>query len=125
MKMLPKSFTQLVLGTVAAIGVVSLLLPQLTWAQATPVNPLEDFDPQANSDDPFSTGKEQDSFGGVYDLIHRAQRGNIRSIQDFSTEQNENLDAAAAEFRARQRQRIQGQGQATQVNPVTTPQLRN
>lgn len=122
MKMQALSLTRLVLGTVVGIGVISLLLPQITWAQATRVNPLEDFENQDNSSDPFSSGKEQDSLG-VFDLIHRATLGNNRSLQDYSAEQNENLNDAAAQFRARQRLRIQGQGQASEVNPVTTPQL--
>ena len=124
MKMQALSLTRLVLGTVVGIGVISSLLPQITWAQATRVNPLEDFENQENSNDPFSSGKEQDSLG-VFDLIHRANLGNNRSIQDYSAEQNQNLNDAAAQFRARQRQRIQGQGQASEVNPVTTPQLGN
>lgn len=122
MKMQALSLTRLVLGTVVGIGVISLLLPQITWAQTTRVNPLEDFENQDNNSDPFSSGKEQDSLG-VFDLIHRATLGNNRSLQDYSAEQNQNLNDAAAQFRTRQRQRIQGQGQASEVNPVTTPQL--
>jgi hypothetical protein len=125
MKTPAKSLTRLLLGTVVGIGVVSLLLPQLSWAQATRANPLEDFETQENRNDPFSSGKEQDSFGGVYDLIHRAQMGNMRSWEDFSAEQNENLNDAAAQFRARQRQRIQGQQQTSPANPVTITQPGN
>jgi hypothetical protein len=124
MEMPAKTLTRLVIGTVVGIGVVSLLLPQPSWAQANRVNPLQDFDPQENSSDPFSGGKEPDSFG-IFDLIHRAQLGTNRSSQDFSVEQNESLDAAAAEFRARQRQRIQGQQQTIPANPVTTTQPGN
>ena len=117
------SLKQLVLGTVLGIGLVSLLQPQC-WAQAREqVNPLEDFEYEQNSD-PFSGNNEADSFG-VFDLIHRANLGNTRSLSDYSTEQNENLDAAAAEFRARQRKQIQGSGQASQPNSISTPQIRN
>lgn len=124
MKLPALSLTRLVLGTVAGIGVVSLLLPQPSWAQASDVNPLQDFESQENSSDPFSGSNEAGSFG-VFDLIHRANLGNTRSLNDYSAEQNENLDAAAAQFRTIQLQRIRGQGQASQVNPVTKTQTRN
>ena len=115
------SLTQFVLGTAAAVS-LGFLLPQPSWADtASEANPLKDFERQSTND-PFAVDTEQDSFGGVYDLIHRAQRGNIRSADDFSTEQNQSLDEAAAGFRAKQRQLIQGQPQATPVNPVSTPQ---
>lgn len=125
MEMPAKSLTRLVLSTVVGIGVVSLILPQPSWAQVDRVNPLQDFDIQENRNDPFSSGgKEPDGFG-IYDLIHRANLGSNRSPQDFSVEQNESLDAAAAEFRTRQRQRIQGQQQIIPANPVTTTQPGN
>lgn len=125
MKMPLLPLARLVVGTVAGIGLVSLLLPQPSWAQATDVNPLQDFEPQEHRrSDPFSRTNDADGFG-VFDLIHRATLGNNRSLDDFSSEQNESLDAAAAQFRARQRQQIQGQGQASQVNPVSTPQVAN
>lgn len=124
MKITLLPLARLVLGTVAGIGVVSLLLPQPTWAQTTDVNPLQDLQPQDNRSDPFSRTNE-DSGLGMFDLIHRATLGNTRSIEDFSSEQNESLDAAAAQFRARQRQQIQGPGQASQVNPVSAPQVAN
>ena len=124
MKMQALSLTRLVLGTVVGISVISLLLPQITWAQATRVNPLEDFENQENSNDPFSSGKEQDSLG-VFDLIHRATLGNNRSLQDFSAEQNESLDAASARFRAEQIRKIQQQQQAAPANPVNMPQVAN
>lgn len=125
MKMPILSLTRLVLSTVAGIGVVSLLLPQPSWADPNnEANPLKDFETQRNND-PFSSSRDDADGFGVFDLIHRATLGNNRSLQDYSTEQNENLDAAAAQFRSRQRERIQGQDQPTPVNPVTTPELSN
>ena len=119
-----KSLTQLVLGTVVGIGVVSLLLPQPSWADAaSEANPLHDFQPQQDGD-PFSDSTEEDSLG-VFDLIHRAQMGNLTSPDDYSAQQNQNLDAAAADFRARQRQQIQAPAQAAPVNPVNTPTVAN
>lgn len=110
--------TRLVLGTVAGIS-VSLLLPQPSWAQqANDVAPLQDFDPQGNDDDPFSRTDQGDSLG-IFDLIHRARLNNNRDPGEYSTEQNESLDAAAAKFREMQRQRIQGQPQGSPIAPVT------
>lgn len=131
MKMPAKSFTQLVFGTVAGIGIFSLLLPQITWAQTTDISPSQDIELQQSNDffsgaqnsDPFSGNSEQDSFG-VFDLIHRATLGSNRSQNEYSSEQNQNIDTAAAQFRALQRQRISGQ-QATPANPVATPQSAN
>lgn len=118
MKMPLLPLTRLFLGTVAGIGLVSLLLPQPSWAQqANDVAPLQDFDPEGNSD-PFSRTDQGDSLG-VFDLIHRARLGNNRSLDEYSTEQNESLDAAAAKFRQMQQQRIQGQQQVSPIAPVT------
>lgn len=117
MKKQPKSLTSLVLSTVAGIS-VSLLLPQPSWAQTTNVNPLEDLNSEQNSD-PFSRTNEGNSFG-VFDLIHRANLGSGPNLDDYSSQQNESLNTAAAEFRKKQRERLQVQQQTTPTNPVTT-----
>lgn len=130
MKIPAKSLTRLIIYIVAGISIASLLIPQPSWAQSAPsdrVEPLQDFNPQQNQD-PFARGAEQDSFGGgIFDLIHRAQMGNIRSINEYSSEQNQSINDAAAQFRARQRQMmLQNQQQVNPVNPViTTPQQSN
>jgi len=91
---------------VSAIASSSLLLPQATFAQASDLNnsqPLQDF--QTNdSPDPFFGGN---SGTGIFDLIHRSRLGNGRSIEEFNTEQRQNLNDAAAEFREKQRQMLQ------------------
>lgn len=120
MKISPKSLT-LVIGTVAGISLVSLLMPQLSWAQTTNVNPLQDLNPEQNQD-PFSSSSEGNSFS-MFDIIHRANLGSI-NIDDYSAAQNESLNNAAAEFRKKQLQRMQQQ-QATPINQVTTPQVAN
>lgn len=124
MKIPAKSLTRLILGTVAGISVASLLLPQSSWAETPRVEPLQDFDSEQNTD-PFSSKDDGNGFGGVFDLMHRAQMGSMLNSDELSNQQNENLDAAAAQFRARQRQRLQGQQQATPANPATTPQVAN
>ncbi|WP_250125291.1 hypothetical protein [Chroococcidiopsis sp. CCMEE 29] len=121
MKKSVKSLTKLVL-CIAGIGVVSLLLPQTSWAQTTNVNPLQDFEPEQNNNDPFSSRSNEVNSFGVFDLMHRAQMGQLRNAEDFSTEQNQNLDAAAAAFRESQRKRLEGQQQAVPTNPIAAPQ---
>lgn len=112
-----KLLTSLILSTVAGIS-ASLLLPQPSWAQVTTtdVNPLEDLNSEQSSD-PFSrTGS---SFG-VFDLIHRANLGSGPNPDEYSSQQNESLNTAAAEFRKKQQERLQVQQQATPTNPVPT-----
>lgn len=122
MKISPKSLTNLVLGTVAGISLVSLLMPQQSWAQTTDVNPLQDLNPEQNQD-PFSNSSEGDSFS-MFNIIHRANLGGSLNIDDYNAAQNESLNNAAAEFRKKQLQRMQQQ-QATPINQVTTPQVAN
>ena len=85
----------------SAIAFSTLLLPQSTLAQANGLNnsqPLQNFQTNDNPD-PFSGS----SGTGMFDLIHRSRLGNGRSIEEFSTEQRQNLNDAAAEFRNKQR----------------------
>lgn len=113
-------FTSLVIGTVAGISVVSLLSPQMIWAQTTNVNPLEDANPAEEGSDPFSSSGQGNSFG-IFDLIHRANLGGDRNVEDFSLEQDQNLNSAAAQFRKKQLERLQ-QRQASPTT-VTTPNV--
>jgi hypothetical protein len=122
MKKQPKSFISLVLSTVAGIS-LSLLLPQTSWAQTTSVNPLEDLNSEQSSD-PFSRTNEANSFG-LFDLIHRANLGSGPNVEEYSSQQDESLNTAAAEFRKKQQERLRVQQQATPINPVTTPQVAN
>ena len=122
MRKQPKLLISLVLSTVAGIS-VSLLLPQPSWAQTTSVNPLEDLNSEQSSD-PFSRTNEANSFGS-FDLIHRANLGSGPNIEEYSSQQDESLNTAAAEFRKKQQERLRVQQQATPTNPVTTPQVAN
>ncbi|XZN88865.1 MAG: hypothetical protein ACM65M_14310 [Microcoleus sp.] len=86
----------------SAIAFSTFFLPQPTLAQASSLTnpqPLQDFQTNDNPD-PFSGGN-----GGsrVLDLIHRSRLGNGRSMEEFSSEQRQNLNDAAAEFRNKQR----------------------
>ena len=112
---------QFILGVVASLSLCSLLIPQDAKAQSTDVNPLQDFQPQEG--DPFSSRNDNPT-GSLFDLIHRAQLGNSRSVEEFNTDKNQSLNDAAAEFRKKQQQRIQTPSQAGTVeNTTTTPSL--
>ncbi|MDF2387312.1 hypothetical protein JMG10_38035 [Nostoc ellipsosporum NOK] len=123
-----KSFfpvTKLLVATVAGISVSSLLIAKPSLAQ---VNPTDAFPSGSTTDqntDPFSRANS-DNFN-MFDLIHRAKFGNLNWNYD---EQNQQLDSAAAVFKAKQQQLLQGQQQQGQVipgsptitSPVTTPE---
>ena len=123
-----KSLTQLALGLLAATAFVPVVLPQSALAQFTDAQPLQDWQ-GPESRDPFS-GKSDGGEGAfsVFDMIHRANLGNTRSLGEFTEEQNESLDAAAEAFRNEQRVRLQSPTQVNPgagQNPVTTPQSGN
>ncbi len=86
----------------SAIASCALFSPQASFAQASGVNnaqPLQDFQTQDNTD-PFSG---RSSGRGIFDLIHRSRLGGGRSMEEFNTEQRQNLNDAAAEYRNKQR----------------------
>ncbi|MEG4045928.1 hypothetical protein [Microcoleus sp. Pol17_C1] len=94
---------KLMMGIAAsAIASCALLSPQASFAQASGLNnaqPLQDFQTQDNTD-PFS-GRSSGS--GIFDLIHRSNLGGGRSMEEFNSEQRQNLNDAAAEYRNKQR----------------------
>ncbi|MEG5203419.1 hypothetical protein QUB69_16330 [Microcoleus sp. AT13-A6] len=94
---------KLMMGIAAsAIASCALFSPQASFAQASGLNnaqPLQDFQTQDNTD-PFS-GRSSGS--GIFDLIHRSKLGGGRSMEEFNSEQRQNLNDAAAEFRNKQR----------------------
>ncbi|MEG4440656.1 hypothetical protein QUB47_01660 [Microcoleus sp. AT9_B5] len=94
---------KLMMGIAAsAIASCALFSPQASFAQASGLNnaqPLQDFQTQDNTD-PFS-GRSSGS--GIFDLIHRSKLGGGRSMEEFTTEQRQNLNDAAAEYRNKQR----------------------
>ena len=98
-----KSRSWMIRVAVSAIASCALFSPQATFAQASGLTnspqPLQDFQTQDNTD-PFS-GRSSGS--GIFDLIHRSRLGNGRSMEEFNTEQRQNLNDAAAEFRNKQR----------------------
>jgi hypothetical protein len=110
-----KSSNWMLLTALSAIASSTIFLPQATFAQASSLNnsqPLQDFQTNDNPD-PFS-GRSNGT--GLFDLIHRSRLGGGRSMDEFTSEQRQNLNDAAAEFRNKQRQMLQKPAEA-----VTTP----
>ncbi|QSJ18234.1 hypothetical protein JYQ62_05290 [Nostoc sp. UHCC 0702] len=112
--------TKLLVATVAGISVTSLLIAKPSLAQ---VNQTDTFPSDSTTDqntDPFSRANS-DNFS-MFDLIHRAKFGNLNWNSD---EQNQQLDSAAAAFKARQQRLLQGEQQQGQVVPgsptITSP----
>ena len=104
---------KLMIGIAAsAIASCALFSPQASFAQASGLNnaqPLQDFQTQDNTD-PFS-GRSSGS--GIFDLIHRSRLGGGRSMEEFTTEQRQNVNDAAAEFRNKQRLLLENQAVPT------------
>ncbi|MEG4116552.1 hypothetical protein QUA43_03530 [Microcoleus sp. N9_B4] len=104
---------KLMIGIAAsAIASCALFSPQASFAQASGLNnaqPLQDFQTQDNTD-PFS-GRSSGS--GIFDLIHRSKLGGGRSMEEFNSEQRQNLNDAAAEFRNKQRLLLEKQAVPT------------
>ncbi|MFH7030419.1 MAG: hypothetical protein ACHBN1_34940 [Heteroscytonema crispum UTEX LB 1556] len=108
--------------TVAGISFASLLAPQPSFADFGQVNDPQNLDPQ-NSTDPFRQGVEQNPFS-LFQLIHNANFGGLNP--DFASEQKQELNDAAAAFKARQQKLLQGQQQANPGSQVIiTPQSGN
>lgn len=118
----PSQVIKLAVSYSVSIGFASLFMAQPSWAQATvDPSPLQDLNQEQNRD-PFSRGNEEDAYGGIMQLMHRAQMGNIRSTNEFSTEQDRSLNDAAAQFRKRQLEMIRNQNQVTPADSVN-PQV--
>ncbi|MDM9585215.1 MULTISPECIES: hypothetical protein [unclassified Nostoc] len=117
--------TRLFLATAAGISFASLLMAQPSSAQIS--SPTDAFPSNSTTDqntDPFARSNS-DNFN-MFDLIHRANFGNLNWD---SNQQNEELNSAAAAFKARQQKLIQGQQQQptlslpTVTQPSVTPPL--
>ncbi|MBN3876465.1 MULTISPECIES: hypothetical protein [unclassified Nostoc] len=117
--------TRLFIATAAGISFASLLMAQPSSAQVS--SPTDAFPSNSTTDqntDPFSRSNS-DNFN-MFDLIHRA---NFGTLNWDSNQQNEELNSAAAAFKARQQKLIQGQQQQptlslpTVTQPSVTPPL--
>ncbi|RCJ18714.1 hypothetical protein A6770_32620 [Nostoc minutum NIES-26] len=106
-------------ATIAGIGFSSWLLAQPSSAQVSPTDAFPSGSTTDENTNPFSRSNS-DNFN-MFDLIHRA---NFGTLNWDTNEQNQQLDSAAAAFKARQQKLLQGQqqqGQATPSLPAITP----
>ncbi|MEH2293421.1 hypothetical protein [Nostoc sp.] len=111
--------TRLFVATVAGISFASLLMAQPSSAQVSPADAFPSTSTTDQNTDPFSRSNS-DNFN-MFDLIHRANFGTLNWNSD---QQNEELDSAAAAFKARQQKLIPDRQQATPGSPsVTLPSL--
>lgn len=115
---------KLFVATVAGISVTSLLIAQPSSAQISPTDAFPSGGTTDQNTDPFSRANS-DNFD-MFNLIHRAKFGTLNWNAD---EQNQQLDSAAAAFKARQQKLLQGQQQQGQIpgsptitSPVITPE---
>ncbi|KKD36766.1 MAG: hypothetical protein WAN66_01735 [Limnoraphis robusta] len=101
MKLKVKSGVGMALSMLSAVGVSLTLLSQATVAQQSNLSPLQDFNSQ-NNDSGTTLGIDQST---MYNLIHRAQMGTLDlDVNSVYDQQKNNIQDAAAEFRAKQRQ---------------------
>jgi hypothetical protein len=111
---------KLTLGILIGAGLLAIGGSLPAVAQVTNLKPLEEFQNPDGKADPFSSrGSGQAS--GVMDLIQRAILAPSKNSEEFIAEQQENLDAATAEFRARQKERLRQQPAAVPATPVVEP----
>lgn len=104
MKLKVKSGVGMAISILSAVGINVTLLSQLSIAQQNNLNPLQDFNSQHN-DNGTSLGIDQST---MYNLIHRAQMGTLDlDVNSVHDQQKDNIQDAAAEFRAKQRQRFE------------------
>ncbi|MEH2055017.1 MAG: hypothetical protein V7K97_02300 [Nostoc sp.] len=115
--------TRLFVATLTGISFASFLMVQPSSAQVS--SPEDAFPSTSSTDqntDPFSRSNS-DNFN-MLDLIHRANFGTLNWNSD---QQNEELNSAAAAFKARQQRLIKGQQQQATPSlpsvtlPVVTP----
>ncbi len=103
-------------GLLAAGALVSLVPPAI----ADGIDPLDVN--RRRTEDPLSN--QNDTSDPFFDIMHRAQLGNIRSLPEYSQDQQESIGSEASDFRTRQRALIlQQQNEAPgQVQPPNTSQ---
>ncbi|MDX2231136.1 MAG: hypothetical protein NW220_15980 [Leptolyngbyaceae cyanobacterium bins.349] len=118
-----KFTVRMMLGTWLGATMLSAIAPLPANAQVARPTPLEDLQTKDGSD--FFNGRGNGQTGSVMNFIQNAIIGTPRSMDEFSSEQQENFDAAASQFRKRQAEQLRKQqsqpGDALQVAPLPTP----
>ena len=106
----PRFQARLALGLLVGVALAPCLLPQAIFAQ-TAVQPLEDFQNKDGGTDLFSD-RSGNGASSLFNLMHRAAFSGMRSADDYGAEQQQNLNDAAAQFRALQLKRLKQQPSA-------------
>jgi len=101
------------------------LLTACTIATLSPHAVADGVDPldanHRSTEDPLSN-QTSSADNPLFDIMHRAQLGNIRSLPEYSKDQQENIGSEASDFRARQRALIlQNQQQQPPQSGTATP----
>jgi hypothetical protein len=104
-------------------GLLALGLLIISASATAPCAMADGIDPldvnRRRTEDPFSN-QNNPSSEPVFDVMHRAQLGNIRSLPEFSKDQQDSLGSEASDFRTRQRALIQqSQPQTAPTQPVS------
>ncbi|MCU0523757.1 MAG: hypothetical protein MUF72_02920 [Elainella sp. Prado103] len=103
------------LGCGILIGGWGWIATQPAVAQGT--DPL-DVSRQQTSD-PFSN--QNSGYEPFFDMMHRVQLGNIRTVSEYGKDQQESLGSEASDFRQRQLQMIQQQSNPASPAAATQP----
>lgn len=113
-----KKNTSLVLGLLTAIAVSPIFLVQPTWAEEETTQEVNQVELEESRDEFDYTQGDYDQPINPLELIHRANLGNGRSMNDYRQEQQQNFNDAAAAFRAQQQELLRQQRlQAEPINP--------
>jgi hypothetical protein len=106
---------KIIIATIAGISFASMLVAESTLADSN--QPFGSLESDRNSNNNPLSGNGGDF--NMFNLIHQAQMGNIQWNDD---QQNQQLDLAAAAFKAEQQKLLQTQ---TTKNPSNTPTTSN
>lgn len=98
--------------SVQAVGLLAIgvCLVAANAASAQSTDPLDTNNERTS--DPFNSLDNND-YSPFFNIMHRMQLGNIRSVSEFSQDQQQSLGTEASDFRARQLQQINQQGAVT------------
>lgn len=115
-----RNTSRILVGSIVGLGVLLTVAPLPTLAQAQRIEPLEDLRTKDGSD--FFNGRGNGQSSGIMNFIQNAIIGTPKSSDEFASEQQENFNDAAAQFRKQQAERLRRQQAApTPSTPMTTP----
>jgi hypothetical protein len=104
--------------TIGLLVAGTCLTGQIGVASAQGVDPLDTN--SARDSDPFST--RDNSYSPFFNMMHRIQLGNVRSVSEFNQDQQESIGAEATDFRTQQRRLIeQNQQTPVEMEPSAAP----